>query len=406
MRVLVVSQYYWPEPFNVTEACEELVALGHEVTVLTGLPNYPEGSIYEGYEHRAGGEETHNGVRIVRSRLVPRKSGPVYRFLNYESFGRIAARHIDSLGNDFDVVIAFCFSPLMSARPAIAYARRFGCPLLLYVIDLWPESLLAGGIERGSLVYRHYSRVCRAIYSAANRIAVTSPLFKGYIEDLLGHEVDSFELPQFAEDIFGRSDTELPEGYRPDRLNLTFAGNVGAAQSVQTVVRAAAELRDEGVLFHVVGSGSELEPCKELSGELGLSNVVFHGRHPLEEMPAFYNASDAMLATFANSPILGYTLPRKVQSYMAAGKPIIGTLVGESRRVVEAARCGLCCDAEDHSGLAELVRAFAIMGPSERSAMGERARAYNAEHFSRERFFNTLEAELKRLKEENGASRN
>ena len=399
MKILAVSQYYWPEPFNVSEICEELVSRGHDVTVITGLPNYPEGLIYEGYENIAHRDETHNGVTIHRSWMWPRKTGAINRLLNYESFGRAASKLTKKLDDDFDVVIAFEISPVMSALPAIAYARRTGCPLLLYVIDIWPECLLAGEISRDSAIYRHYAQVSKRIYAAADRLAITSPLFRDYIEKLLNRKIDAFDLPQFAEDIFEQRDTVAPDGYQNDKVNLTFAGNVGSAQSVQTIIRAASKLVDSPVLFHILGSGSELDPCKQLAKDLGLANVVFHGRHPLEEMPAYYNASDAMLCTFANSPILAYTLPRKVQSYMAAGKPVLGTLVGESRRVIEEARCGLCCEAEDHDGLANICRQFLAIREKEKNAMGDNAQRYNREHFSRKRFFRTLESELIALKE-------
>ena len=398
MKVLVVTQYYWPEPFNTTEICEELAARGHDVTVLTGLPNYPEGKIYPGYEGQKRREESRGGVRIVRSWLWPRKSGAINRFLNYESFSCAASRVARKLDKDFDVVLSCEISPIMSANPAIAYARSTGAPLLLYVIDIWPECLLAGGISKHSAIYRHYGKVSKKIYNAADRIAVTSPLFKDYISKLTGKQLDAAYLPQFAEDIFEGSDVARPEGYSERHINLTFAGNIGAAQSVQTIVRAAALLKEEDILFHIVGSGSELEACKKLADELRVTGIVFHGRHPLEEMPGYYAASDAMLATFANNPTLGFTLPRKIQSYMAAGKPVLGTLVGESRRVVEEAGCGLCCEAEDYKALASICRRFASLGQKIRNDYGKRALDYYRSHYSREGFFKTLEEELYRLK--------
>lgn len=398
MKLLVVTQYYWPEPFNTTEICEELAARGHEVTVLTGLPNYPEGTIYPGYEGRERRDEKRNGVRIIRSWLWLRKTGAINRLLNYESFSYVASLIAKKLSRDFDVVLSCEISPIMSANPAIAYARSSGAPLLLYVIDIWPECLLAGGISKDSAIYRHYAKVSRRIYRAADRIAVTSPLFREYISELIGEKLDAVYLPQFAEDIFETSDASMPEGYEKGHVNLTFAGNVGAAQSVQTIVRAAALIKDENIVFHIVGSGSELDECKKLADELNVNKIVFHGRHPLEEMPRYYSASDAMLATFANNPTLGLTLPRKIQSYMAAGKPVIGTLVGESRRVIEEAGCGLCCEAEDCEGLASICKQFSALNLQTRNDYGEQALEYYRSHYSREKFFETLEAELYRLK--------
>lgn len=287
----------------------------------------------------------------------------------------------------------------MMADPAIAYARHAGAPLLHYVVDIWPECLLAGGVSRDSAVYRMFARVSRRIYGEADRLAVTSPLFIDYLSDLLGKPVDAVHLPQYAEDIFSSMPDKRPEGYDPAKINLTFAGNVGAAQSVKTIVEAAALLKDDPAFaFHIVGSGSELDACIELAGELDASNIVFHGRHPIDEMPAYYAASDAMLATFSASPILGYTLPRKVQSYLAAGKPVLGTLVGEAARVMDEAGCGLRCDAENAAGLAAICREFAGLPEGARQAFGAAGRAYYEVHFTKQKFLDTLEGELRELK--------
>ena len=402
MRILAVSQYYWPEPFNVADICEELAARGHEVTVLTGIPNYPEGDVYPGYDAKRGMEEERNGVRIVRASMAPRRKGPVNRVRNYYSFSRNGSSVVQRLGPGFDAVLSFEISPVMSANPAIAYAEAFGAPLLLYVIDIWPECLLAGGIRRSSAVYKHFSKVSAHIYSVADMLAVTSPSFEGYIGHLLGESIEVVNLPQYAEDGF----SELPEPdptldaamFRDGKLHLMFAGNVGSAQSVETLVRAAALVRDDATDFHVVGSGSSLDGCMSLAKDLGADNVFFHGRHPIEEMPAYYAKADAMVATFADNPVLGYTLPRKIQSYMAAGKPVIGTVTGEARRVLEEAGCGFCCDAEDAEGLASCCRRMAAATPLERMAYGDRARDYCARHYSRESFFKTLTEALKALK--------
>ena len=391
MKLLCVSQYYWPEPFNVSEICEQLVRNGHDVTVLTGLPNYPEGRIYPEYCNGDCAFESHNGVRILRCRIIPRGNGLVGRIGNYYSFaysGAIAAKNIRE---QFDAVLAFQFSPIMSVKPAISFSKRTGIPLLLYAIDLWPESLLAGGIAKDSIVFHHYAKVSARIYGAADRLAITSPQFEQYISNLVDRPIETTYLPQFAEDIFISSNPPVPSGYSNEKINLTFAGNVGSAQSVATIVRAASLLQDSNLMFHIVGSGSELERCELLAQEFGAGNVAFHGRHPLEDMPAYYAASDAMLVTFSNNSTLGLTLPRKIQSYLAASKPVLGAVVGEARRVIEDAACGYCCAAEDEKGLSEICLQFARMGVEERLALGRNARAYYQANYSRELFFQKLE---------------
>lgn len=401
LNLLVVTQHYWPEPFNFADICEGLVERGHKVTVLTGFPNYPEGDIYPGYSGNKPFKEEHNGVKIVRAPLVPRGHNPVQRVLNYYSFPTSASNVSKTLEDDFDVIISFQSSPVMQSQAAIDIAERTGAPLLHYVIDIWPECLLAGGIKRNTPIYNHYASVSRAIYDKADKIAVTSPRFKSYLEELLGREINSFDLPQYAEDIFGkeRPNDERPADYDSNKLNFTFAGNVGSAQSVKTLIIAAAILQDDDrFVFHIVGSGSELDNCKQLVQQLGINNVVFHGRHDISEMPAFYAASDAMVATFADSPVLGFTLPRKIQSYMAAGRPVIASATGEAERVISDANCGFTCEAEDPEALAIAVMKFAYLDRDARNLMGSNGALYNQIHFSKNRFFTTLIDELQQMR--------
>lgn len=398
MRILAVSQHYWPEPLDSTHICEGLVARGHEVTVLCGEPNYPEGIIYPGYSARELRREERNGVQIVRVPLHPRKTGPIHRVWNYYSFAASATRVAATLPDEFDVVLSYQTSPVMMARPAIAFAERTGTPLLLYCLDIWPECLLAGGIRRGSLVYRHYLRVSRDIYQAADRLAVSSPLFANYLIEQVGLSLrDPLDLPHFAKASIYEAPAEPHPSYDASKVNLTFAGNVGAAQSVETIVRAAALCADDDRLaFHVVGSGTDLDACQRLAHELGADNVTFHGRHPESEMPAFYEASAAMLLTMAGGSLLGLTLPYKLHTYLAAGKPVLGATSGDGARVVREAGCGTCVPSEDADGLARICREFADRG--DWSEMGARARAYYNDNYTEGRFFERLEGALERLR--------
>lgn len=399
-KLLVVSQHYWPEPFNFADICESLVEEGYDVTVLTGIPNYPEGEIYEEYLGGKRRYELRNGVRIIRSSLIPRHQDVIHRIANYFSFSANAKKLIIGLERVFDAVIAFQTSPVMMAEPALEYGRRNNVPVLLWCIDIWPECLTAGGIKRGTPPYEMFREISKSIYSRADRLAVTSPLFIEYMRKNLDiHREDTVYLPQYAEDIFAHVVKPYTDGFDPERINLTFAGNVGSAQSVETIIHAANLLKnDQRFLFHIVGSGSSESHCKQISEDFGLNNVIFHGRHSIESMPAFYAASDAMVATFADNPVLGYTLPRKVQSYLASGKPVLGTLVGEARRVIENAACGLCCDPDDAVGLAAICLVFAEQDDHVRAALGRNAKAYYESHYTKRLFLNTLEQTLEEMK--------
>lgn len=399
LRILAVSQHYWPEPFAIPDVCEGLAAMGHSVTALVGTPNYPDGDIYPGYEKGAQALQKRNGVHIKRVKLIPRGREVWQRVLNYYSFSINATHLARGMDSSYDVVLSFQTSPVMMSRAALAYGKKNNVPVLLWCQDLWPESLTVGNIKRGSLIYRWYAHVSRKIYSSADTLAVSSRTFGDYYRSQLKMEdSQTVYLPQYAEDIFDEK-AQLRKEYDPAKINLTFAGNVGIAQAVNTFVEAGHYLEgDERFAFHVVGSGSELETLKKYKDEIGADCVTFHGRYPLTEMPSFYESSDAMVGTFQSNPILGYTLPRKITSYMAAGRPILGTVVGEARNVIEEAGCGLCCAAEDPIGLAEICRRFADMTPEEREAMGQNGRRYYEEHFAKQQFYSVLESELQKLK--------
>ena len=402
MRILVVCQHYWPEPFNTSDVCEELVRRGHQVTVLTGLPNtgMPNSDIPEDYKNGNNRVQSRNGVTVLRAELSPRKTGAVNRVKNYISFWHNANKMACNIDDEFDVVLGYQFSPVMQVDPGLMYAKKHRKKMLLYCFDLWPVSLTAGGFSKGSLPYKWMESVSKRIYKQADRIAVTSPLFDEYFKNELGLDrEESAYLPQYADDIFGAQEAMVPEDYDSGKINLTFAGNVGQAQSVITIVEAANLLQDDNrIVFHVVGSGSRLESCRARAAELNLSNVVFHGRKPVEDMPNYYGASDAMIVTFEDSPMATYTLPRKVTTYMAAGKPILAALSGETKRVIEDAECGLCCQIEDSAGLASLCRSFADSGDCD--SMATNARRYYETHFSKGLFYKKLEKLLTELSEE------
>lgn len=390
MKILTVCQYYYPEPFRITDICEELVKKGHEVSVVTGLPNYPMGQIYDGYRHGEKRDEIINGVRVHRCFTIGRRSGIIFRFLNYYSYAISSSLYVKELAPDYDMVFVNQLSPVMMANAGIKYKKKHGKPLLLYCLDLWPESLAAGGIKPGSVIYRLFRLVSSKIYHAADRILVTSRSFSKYFEDCFGID-DTEYLPQYAESIF------TPEECRKapnETIDLMFAGNLGAAQSVDTIIRAAALTLDiPNLRWHIVGDGSELENLKGLSRELKTSNVVFHGREPLDEMPRYYAMADAMLVTMKRDPVLSMTLPGKVQTYMAAGKPILGAIDGATQMTIDESGAGICVKADDAACLADAARDF-VKRPEIHVLHGRNSRLYFEGNFQKTTFMEKLEYEL------------
>lgn len=392
-KILVICQYYKPEPFRISDICEELICRGHEVHVVTGYPNYPEGVLYEGYGKGKHIDEVINGVKVHRCYTVPRQTGIIKRFLNYYSYAISSTKYVLSKkcvasdGKPFDVVYCNQLSPVMMAHAAIAYKKKYNVPVVMYCLDLWPESLIAGGVKRDSILYKYYHHVSRKIYQKMDKILITSRMFSEYFQQEFGFQDEKTEyLPQYAEGIFEEIETKQVT----ETFEFMFAGNIGSIQNVDTIIKAAELLKDEPVRFHIVGSGSDLERLKKIGDHV--ENVVFYGRRPLEEMPTFYKKADAMLITLQADSVLSMTLPGKVQSYMAVGKPIIGAINGETRRVIEEAKCGYCGSAEDAAELANNIRLF-IENP-EKEIMGKNARVYYEKHFEQKEFMDRLEAYL------------
>ena len=389
MKILVVCQHYWPEPYPLQDVCEELVARGHQVHLVTGVPNYPLGKTYPAYKNRKRRREVHNGVQIHRTATIARRNNVVFRLLNYMSFCVSSSLYARRMKEDFDVVFANQTSPVMMSCAALAYGKKHGKKVVMYCMDLWPASLAIGGIQEKSLIYRVFHRISGMIYRKADRILITSELFREYLcrEFGIADRVIQYH-PQYAQDCFQHR--ALPQ---KDTVDLMFAGNIGSAQCIPTILEAARLLRDHPQLrWHIVGDGSRLEENRQLAEKMSLSNVIFHGRKPLEEMPRYYAMADAMLVTLIGDPLISLTLPAKVQTYMAAGKPILGAANGEIARTIQSSGCGFCAPAEDAEGLAKAVRDF--LESPDKEAMGQNAQRYYLENFSRKRFMDDLEKEL------------
>ena len=386
MKILMVCQHYAPEPFRIADVCEALVKRGHEVHVLTGLPNYPMGRIYDGYRGGKRRCEEINGVKVRRCFTVGRRTGIFWRVINYYSFAISSSLYARRMKEDFDVVLVNQLSPVMMAKAGATYKKKHKKKMLLYCMDLWPESLEAGGIKPGSLVYKIFMGVSKRLYKKADKIAITSRSFEGYFKEKFGITGTEY-LPQYAEALF---DVEACKKQENGTVDIMFAGNVGSAQSVDTVIKAAALTKEiQNLRWHIVGEGSALKRVKALAEEQNLESVIFHGKRPVEEMPKYYSMADAMLITLARKPVFALTVPGKLQTYMAAGKPIIGAIDGETSRVISDAECGFCCEAENAEKLAECVRSF--IASEEKKRYAENSLSYYQKHFSKETFMDKLE---------------
>lgn len=383
-KILVVSQNFYPEQFRINDICKELVLRGFDVTVLTGLPNYPKGKIFEGYENKQRRTEVYEGIKIIRCYERERKNGGALNlFLNYYSFMLSSKKMIKKLDKDFDLVLVNQLSPVMQAGVALKYKKLFNCPVLLYCLDLWPASLSAGGIRCGP-IYKYFHRVSEKIYSKCDKIVVSSNMFKEYFEQEFGFDKKQIGyLPQYSEDLF----KPMQKAFNPNQCDIVFAGNVGKLQAVDNIVECARLLQDKPIKFHIVGGGSEYEKCVEL--DKGLNNIEFYGQRDLSEMPKFYEMADAMLVTLKHDDLISKTLPGKVQTYMAAAKPIVAAGENELKYIIEKAGCGFVAPPDDAEALKNCILQFVEC--DNKKELANNARKFYEENFSKELFFERLE---------------
>ena len=395
MKILVVNQHYWPENFRVTEICEALAARGHQVTALVGLPNYPTGVIPEEYKRFRNRKQERNGVQIRRCMEIGRRPGKVGLAVNYVSYMTSATLKALFMKKDFDVIYSFSTSPVLMSLPGAVLKLVTGKPYVIYVLDIWPACLAAMNISPDSFFYRFMGKVSKWIYRRANVLLYSSKRFQQYMENVHGIRMpDEHYMPQFADDVF---EDEMPAKPESGETRLMFAGNIGKMQNVEVLMKAAALLKDAPVHWDIVGDGASLDDCKTLSAELGLDEkITFHGRKPLEEMPAYYAMADAMLVSMRDHISVNDTLPGKVQSYMAAGKPILGSIGGETAYVLQTAGCGLCAPPDDAEAFANVVRQF-LSQPETHQQMGESGRSYYTAYFTKQYHMDRLESLLSEL---------
>ncbi|MFH1983062.1 MAG: glycosyltransferase family 4 protein [Pseudomonadota bacterium] len=398
MKLLIVTQYFWPENFPINDLVAGLVDRGHRVTVFTGRPNYPGGRLFDGYGPVRPWRETHAGASVVRVPLVPRGAGGGVRlFVNYLSFA-VAGAALGPLvvPKDIDAIFVYEPSPISVGIPAMALKAVTGAPVLFWLQDLWPESLSATGAITASWALKTVEMMVRLLYKGCDRILVQSRAFIPAVRRLGGAPDRIRYFPNNADTLYrpvtvraGAPERRLmPNGFR-----LTFAGNVGAAQDFDTIIGAAERLRDrEDIHFVIIGDGRMHHRVTRAVARKSLTRTVhLLGRYPADRMPTFFALSDALLVSLRSDPIFSISIPSKVQAYMACGRPIVAALDGEGARIIETAGAGLVCPTQSPARLAETVRAMAGLSETARQAMGNNGRRFFEAEFEREMLIDRLE---------------
>lgn len=385
MKVLIISQHYWPESFRINEVAESLQRAGCTITVLTGQPNYPDGIVFDGYRAGSMRVEAHAGYTIHRVPLVPRGRGTAKRLVaNYLSF-LFAASVLapwSLRGQRFDVIFVYGTSPILQAIAGIVIKFFKRVALVTWVQDLWPESLEVTGFVRNKRLLSAVATVVRWIYRRSDLLLVQSDAFILPVKAMAGEtpvacHPNPGELSFSEPRATGRPALVLAPGF-----SVMFAGNMGTVQALDTVLDAAERLLSQpSIRFVLIGSGSRSE---WLAGEVArrhLTNVQLAGRFPAGAMPAILAQASVLLVSLVRSPVMAQTVPSKIQAYLAAGRPIIAALDGEGATVVTTAGAGVACPAEDDAALADAIMRLHGMDAAARSRMGDAGLRYYAEHY-------------------------
>lgn len=400
MKVLLVTQYFYPENFKSNDIAIELTKKGHEVTVLTGLPNYPEGKIYNNYGFFKNTRENFQGVDIIRTWLVPRgKGGGTRLFLNYFSWAFFASIRALTLSfqQKFDVVLVHEPSPITQGFPAIVVSKIQKIPLHFWVLDLWPESLTSAGGVNNKMVLSLFEKMVKYIYNNSNKILISS---KGFKESILAKGNYAHKLvyfPNWAEDSILKGNADYPIPELPKGFKIIFAGNIGMAQDVMSIVKAALILKDQlDIHFIFLGDGRSKPQLEQYVDENNLNQTVhFLGRFPLEAMKTFFTKADVLLVSLKDELIFNLTVPAKLQAYMCTKTPILGMLNGEGAAIINEANCGFSANAGDSEGLAKEIIKLYEMSNEERNVLGLNGFEYFEKNFTMNKCIDSLELILK-----------
>lgn len=395
MKILFVSQYFYPEVFKGNDVVFDFVKRGHEVTVLTGKPNYPGGNFFEGYSFFGKNEEIIQGAKVIRTPLYPRKNGKaIHIILNYFSFiffsyftcmFRVKGR--------YDLIFVQQLSPVTMALPGIWLKKRYNTPLYLWVLDLWPESVLAASSFKNGKIIRLMEILVTYIYNKSDVILISSKYFKeSIVKKLQNKNKEIIYFPNWAEDVF----TGIPKNYisipdLPYGFNIMFAGNVGESQDFETILKAAELTKVENINWIIVGDGRKKDWVIDEIRNKKISNVYLLGRYDIETMPYFFKKADIMLVSLKDEPSFALTVPAKIQAYMASGKIILGSLNGEGNLLINESKCGFAVAAGDYISLGQKASELKGLSKEKKKEMEYNSKYYYENNFSKTMLLDRIE---------------
>jgi len=395
LKVLLISQYFYPENFKINDLIFSLKERGHQITVLTGKPNYSKAHFFEGYGWKSDGFEIVNEIPVHRANLFSRRNGGALRlFLNYFSFALLASLKLRKVKGSFDAIFVYEPSPITVGIPAVFAKKRFKAPIYFWTQDLWPESLVAAGGVKNKFILGFFNSLTKWIYNHSKKVLIQSNGFRGYIlnQGILNDKILFYPNP--TEDFYIplKEVKEHQEFFEKEYFNIIFAGNIGEAQSFITIIEAINNIKKLPIKLIVLGDGRYKETALSLIKEKDLeAHFNFLGSFSPTEMPKFFSHADALLVSLKKDKIFSLTIPAKIQSYLACGKPIIASIDGEGARIVNDAKCGVTSPAEDSIALSNIIKELMALDKSTLNKMGNNGRIYYEKEFDRDYLLEKLE---------------
>ena len=399
MKILITCQYYWPDNFLISEIAEDLVKRGHKVTVLTGLPDYSTSKIPKKYKWGKNRKEKHNGVEILRVPIIARHHGFVFRVFNYLSYFITSSFYARIHKFEADVVFSWQTAPVLMINPAMILKKKQNVPLFIYVLDIWPDQMKAWNVYENNPLYKIVHKYCKKAYGSGDIVGVTSKPFIDYLIDVC--EVDKEKLLYLPQHSIKIDITEKKEKNKDNKINLIFAGNIGKQQNLECLIKAVSLMKTKkSFVVNIYGTGTSYEKCIKLSKELRLEDkIIFYGKVSKEELNKVYSKMDAFLLTLCSEEEIGFvanTVPAKLQGYMSAGKPILASIDGGAKEIIEESNCGLVVPAGDSNSYAKILDEF-IDNIDKYRECGINAKEYFNKNFEKKIVMDKLEKLLEDL---------
>lgn len=401
MKIVIVGQYYWPENFLINDIAEDLVNRGHEVSVLTGLPDYATSVVPKEYKHGKKKDEVRNGVKIHRVPIIARRHGFIFRVLNYLSFWIASTTYATTHHYEADVIMSYQTAPIFMGAGGIVLKKKLKKPLFFYCLDIWPDQMKIWGVNERNPIFGLVKRYCQHAYGSGDLVGITSRPFRKYLVKI--NKVDNEKivyLPQHSD----RMDVgEIVVDANKEQVDFIFAGNIGQQQNIECILKAVSKVQTAKLYHvHIYGNGTSFESCKELAKKLDINDrVTFYGRVEKEELSKIYLRIDAFLLTLCPESVVGFvanTVPAKLQGYMSAGKPIIASVDGGAKEIIEECQCGIAVPADDVDGYAKAITEY-IEHKEKYADCGNRAKKYFDENYDKKVVMDKLEGYLIALAE-------